>query len=150
MITPIITVVEADVFLAAYPDWLALDDPTKETHIYNASLYIQTGWSCAVNGVDIDWTDTANIPEEIKQACAYYALADSTGNLYGDVQVTPTATGRLTKKMVKAGSVTVDKEYAASGSASIAGAAGSFGLPDDLMSIYCTGTGAGSQALLRN
>ncbi len=148
MITSIITVAEADTYLAAFPDWLALDVSVKEAHISNASLYIQTKWSCAVAGVAIDWTNTLNIPDEIKHACAWYALADSSGNLYGDVQTADPGTGKLTGKSVKAGSVTVTKSFS-SGSVAISGSASSHGLPDDLMSIYCTKLSEGA-TLLRN
>ncbi len=148
MITPIITIAEADAFLAAYPDWLTLTDDQKTAHIYNGSLYIQTTWTCVdVDGDAIDWTDTANIPEEIKNACALYAYADSLGNLYGSVATADTR--KTTKEMVKAGSVTIDEEFAAGGSSAV-GVKGSFGLPDTLMGLYCKGSGTCGAALIRN
>jgi len=140
-ITPIITIAEADAYLAGYADWLALTDPEKEAHIYNASLYIQTGWTC----VDVDWTDTVNIPEEIKHACALYALADSVGNLYGEPETADTR--KTTREMIKAGSITVDETFAGAGSNEV-GDLSSFGLPDSLMSIHCT-TAIGTEDLTR-
>ena len=135
MITPIITPLEADAFLAAYADWLALTDAVKESHIYNSSLYIQTQYDClSVNGVVVDWTDTATVPEEVKNACALYALADSVGNLFGDVGTADTR--KTTREMVKAGSVTVDEEFSLNGTTQ-SGVAASFAKPDMLMSIYC-------------
>ncbi len=131
MITPIITAAEADVFLAAYPDWLALDSAVKDAHLYNASLYIQTQYTC----LDVDWTDPLTIPEEVKNACALYALADSVGNLYGNVETPDTR--RTTRELVKAGSVTVEEEFAAGGS-NETGTTASFSKPDTLMSLHCT------------
>lgn len=145
-ITPIITIAEADVFLAAYADWLALTDAEKTAHIYNASLYIQTNWTC----VDVDWTVPADVPTEIKHACAIYTYADSIGNLYGDITIADTR--RVSREMVKAGAVTLDTTYTSSGNEAN-GFKGSYGLADQLMGLYCTRTAStvfGSQTLQRN
>ena len=151
MITPIITPAEADIILAAYPDWTVLTDEVKEAHIYNASLYIQTQYDCIkVDGEPIDWTDTATIPDEIKDACAYYAYADASGNLFGDV-ATPD-TRKTTREMVKAGSVTVDESFASTGTVQ-GGVSSSLAKPDLLMSLYCTkspGSLGGGNTLLRD
>lgn len=130
-ITPIITPAEADAYLAAYPDWLALDEPTKEMHIYNASLYIQTNWECT----GIDWEDDLSIPEEVDHACALYALADSVGNLYGDI--TDPDDRKTYREMIKAGAVTLDTYYSASGVVQT-GTQTSFSLADELMGLHCT------------
>lgn len=144
-ITPIITIQEADAYLAAYPDWLALTNEEKDSHIYNASLYVQTNWTC----VDVDWEDTANIPEEIKHATALYALADSQGNLYGDAAAADSR--NTTREMIKAGAVTLDTYYTTTGKAQV-GIESSFGLPDELMGLHCTatsGSGSGGVTLTR-
>ena len=150
-ITPIITALESDVFLALYSTWLDLSDAVKDAHIYNASLYIQTQYDCLkVDGEDIDWTDTSTIPDEIKNACALYAMADFAENLFGDVATADTR--KTTSELVKAGAVTVEEEFASSGT-NESGLSSSFVKPDLLMSFYCTkssGSIGGSSTLLRN
>ena len=134
----IITPAESDVYLAAYLDWIALDDTTKTLHIEKASVYVQTQWVC----VDVDWDDDLTIPDNVKEATAYYAYADFQGTLYGDPG-DPTQPGQLSGKLVTAGSVTVSKSYF-KGSNSIYGSASPFGYPDTLMAVSCESATANS------
>ena len=147
MITPIITIAEADVYLASYSDWLALSDEAKTEHIYNSSLAIQTGWVCLyTDGTPIDWTDTDNIPEEIKHASALYAYASSIGGLYGSVS--DGIKEKLKRKMVKAGGVTVDKEFL-NYSSTDSSDSSHLGLPNALLRLYCKQNNVGSETLIR-
>lgn len=142
----IITPAEADVFLAAYADWLALTpDSVKEAHIAKASVYVQTSWTC----VDIDWSDDLTIPEDVKEAVAYYAYADMHSVLYGDV-TTSRDVGDLQMKSVRAGDVTVAKAYFKGiGSVSKMGTNSPLGYPNSLMGTYCTANCASASALTR-
>jgi len=141
----IITPAESDAYLAVYADWLALDNTIKEQHIEKASVYVQTQWTC----IDVDWDDTPTIPDNIKEATAYYAYADFKGTLYGDPGDT-TEPGQLRSKLVTAGSVTVAKGYY-KGSNNIYGSAAPFGYPDSLMELSCTSaSGSGVTTLIRD
>jgi hypothetical protein len=121
----IITPAEADVFLANYPDWLALETDAKVLHIDRASVHVQTAWVC----VDTNWDEPA---EDQKEAVAHYAYAD-----FLDVLYTPAgapASGELKLKRVVAGDVEVEKEWF-KGTVS---KPGGLQYPDTLMSVYCS------------
>lgn len=141
----IITPTEADIYLSAYADWTDLSDPLKVIHISKGSVYAQLQWEC----VDVDWDDTINIPDNIKEAVAYYAYANFGDQLYGD-PTEVSEVGQLNKKLVKVGSVTTSKSYFR-GKDIIYGAASPFGYPDSLMRISCTEvTSSNSTTLIRN
>lgn len=108
--TAIITVAEADVYLALHADWLALTSPIKEAHIFNASLYIHANWSCA----DVDWADSLTIDDDIKRACAFYAYADSVGALFAPIEETEEHRSIIMEKK-KLGSMEKTKQWAFSG-----------------------------------
>lgn len=82
-LTPIITVEQADSYNAQSAEWLALSNEMKEVHIFNASLYMQSMWTCA----DVIWTDSSTIDDDLLRACAYYADASRVGVLYTAVAV---------------------------------------------------------------
>ena len=103
----IITPTEADVFLALEAAWLLLTDPIKTDHIAKASVYMQTKWTCSA----VDWDDDTTITDEQKEACAYYALADSNGNLYYDPTDTPSGSGNVIEETKKAGSLQKTVKY---------------------------------------
>jgi len=134
MNTAIITADESDTILAQYTSWTALLDPKKEFFIARASIYAQTKWSC----VDIVFEgDDENIPDEIKEAVAYYAYADYSGNLFGDVAISTIKAGKLKSKREKLGELEEEISYFLSGN-QLTSSAKSLGYPDTLMKVYCT------------
>lgn len=128
----VITPAEADVILAQFADWIALSNSVKTGHISKASVYAQTQWTC----VDVDWTDSLLIPADIKEAVAYYAIADMHANLFGDVSAADTDRGKITKERSKVGSLEEEFEY--SGSVPLYATRRSLGYPDVLMGTLCT------------
>jgi hypothetical protein len=74
----LITIPEADGFLLEYPEWDSLDSDIKDIHIRKASAYVCTNWDCD----DLDFSVTADIPSDIKEATAQYAYASYAGNLF--------------------------------------------------------------------
>lgn len=129
-VTSLITVSESDTYNALSPDWLALTpDAKKEAHIYNASVYMQTKWTCA----DVDWSDTSTLDDDLKRACAYYADADRIGVLSSPVAVTA-KTGNVTEETRKLGTMLKTTKWAEGGTTS--------GDPlesiNNIMSMYCT------------
>jgi len=139
----IITPAEADAILVTETDWLALTDPVKEGHIAKASVYMQTRFTCS----EIDWSDDTTFTDEIKEACAYFALADSNGNLYTDPTDTPSGKGNIIEESDKVGSLASTVKY------SDQGAHTSYDLlqyPNALMGVDCTSSsGAGSKKAIR-
>jgi len=130
----VITLAEADVILAQFTDWVALSNALKLSHITKASVYAQTQWTC----VDVDWTDSLLVPADIKEAVAYYAAADMSGNLFGDVSSADTDKGKIKRERSKVGSLEEEFEY--SGSVPLYATRRSLGYPDVLMGTLCTKT----------
>lgn len=128
----VITPAEADVLLAQFADWVALSDALKLSHIAKASIYAQTQWTC----VDVDWTDSDLVPDDIKEAVAYYAAADMHGNLFGDISSLDSDKGKIKKERSKVGSMEEEFEY--SGSVPLYATRRSLGYPDVLMESLCT------------
>lgn len=124
----IITPLESDTYLAEYSDWLGLTDAVKESHIGRASVYVQTGWTCA----DIDWDDDETIEEPVKMAVAFYAYASLHNNLFGDITEGGT-TGRIRSEYEKVGSLSSGREYFMG----MPLRETALGYPDSLMSPYC-------------
>jgi len=85
-IVSLITVAEADTFNALSNDWLFLSSAEKSAYIFNASIFMQTGWSCIVDGATVDWEDPTTLNEDLKRACAYYAEADRIGVLFDPME----------------------------------------------------------------
>ncbi len=98
----VITALESQTILAAEADWLLLADAVQLVHIGYGSVYAQTGWTCvdADTGLAINWTDA---PVDVKEAVAYFALANYRGNLYPTVNTQTTITEKnvieVTKKL---------------------------------------------------
>ena len=137
-----ITIEEADTFLEQFSDWIDLDDDVKTVHIRKASVYAQTQWVCSdvvwEDDPDTDDTETVDIPDEVKEAVAYYAYANFSGNLFGDPSVTEEPTrGHLKSTRDKVGSLSTEKSYYQSGAYSSAGTKSTLGYPDSLMRVYC-------------
>ncbi len=128
-VTSLITIAESDTYNALSADWIALTDPIKEAHIFNASVYMQTKWTCA----DVDWSDTDTLDEDLKRACAYYADADSIGVLSAPIETTDKH-GNVTEETRKLGTMLKTTKWAEGGTTS--------GDPlesiNSIMSIYCT------------
>ena len=103
----IITPAEADAILTQEAAWLALTDTVKEYHIAFASVYMQLNWLCT----DVDWDDDTTITAEQEEACAYYALASSNGNLYSDTKQSSVAHGLLQEETKKLGSLVKTVKY---------------------------------------
>ena len=89
----------ADLYNADSAGWLALTTAAKDVHIFNASVYIQSNWTC----VDIDWDDNTTWTDDLKRACAWYADADRAGVLFPDALSTETKRGRLVQETKKMG-----------------------------------------------
>ncbi len=137
----LITNEEADVFNALSEDWLALDEAQKTNYIFNASLYMQTRWTC----IDVDWTDTTTLTDVLKRACAYYAEADRLQVLFAEM--TPTdAKGRVIEETGKVGTLLETTKWADSGAIY---SGDPLEKVDALMYISCTRSGVGSSELVR-
>lgn len=144
MNTAVITVDEANGFLSQFPTWLALDDAAKTHHISRASVYAQTHYTCD----DIVWEDPGkDIPAEANEAVAYFAYADSQGNLYGDPATVDEYTGKVRSKKEQLGDMLEETSWYRGGVSSPSGAARSLGYPHTLMSVHCTL--AANDALMR-
>ncbi len=129
-IAPIITPAEADVYNVLSSSWLSLPEPTKEAHIYNASLYIYTTWTCA----DVDWSDPLTIDDDIKRACAYYADADRVGVLFDPVEQTEKHRS-VTMEKKKLGTMEKTTQWAQGGAITSGNPLQSI---DAIMGLYCT------------
>ena len=140
----IITVAEADLTLALEADWLALADSIKEAHISKASVYIQTVWTCS----EVDWSDDTTITDEVKEACAYYALVDSNGNLYADPTDEVTGKGLILEETDKVGSLASTVKYCCENG--VVDKHDLLQYPNALMRVGCSASsGAGSRKLIR-
>jgi len=127
----IITPTEADTTLAIYSNWVSLENDTKLAYIRKASVYIQTKWTCA----EVDYEGT--IPDEIKEACAYYAYANFSNNLFNDVNAKDVAKGTL-KSERKVADVVEKEQSWYPGTANSKPSPLSY--PNTLMAIHCTVT----------
>ena len=128
-VTSLITVVESDIYNALSADWVALSDPIKEAHIFNASVYMQTKWRC----VDVDWSDPTTLDDDLKRACAYYADADRIGVLSAPIELTDKH-GNVIEETRKLGTMLKTTKWAEGGTTS--------GDPlesvNSLMAVHCT------------
>lgn len=150
----VITTGESDTFLAQYVDWLVLTAPDKAAHIAKASVYAQTQWTCVDDVVWEDDPDTVDveivdIPDEIKEAVAYYAYADYHGNLYGDPSSTEEKHGGLRSNMEKVGDLATEVQYFQGGTQTETGNRSVTGYANALMGVYCELCGLGSTSLVR-
>ena len=142
MNTAVITVAESNTTLAQFSNWLVLPDSSKTFHITRASVYAQTYYTCT----DIVWEDdpdtveveVVDIPNEVKEAVAYFAYADFNGNLYGDPATANEYKGKLRSKKEQLGDMLEETSWYRGGVSTPNGVAKSLGYPHTLMSLYCT------------
>lgn len=136
-IVALVDIATADNYNVTRSDWLALTDPVKTQHIWNASLYIQSGWTCT----DIDWDDDTTWTDDLKRACSYYAYADSLGVLFKGAYSDDTPRGKLIEETKRVeGAVLKSVKWAETG-ANVIG--DPLGMIDSIMLTMCTRTGAG-------
>jgi len=128
----IVTPAESDVVLSSFADWVALTDDIKAVHIAKASVHMQTKWTCS----DVDWSDGDTIPDDIKEACCYFALADYVGNLYSDPSVVASGEGRVTETSDTVGPLKTAVKFEHGSWSDTANARRSYA--NDLMGVYCT------------
>lgn len=129
----IITAAESQVILSNEAEWLALTDTVQEYHISRASVYIQTRWTCD----EIDYDDDTTITDEVKEACAYYALADLNGTLL-DSSVSDDTVGKVIEESKKVGSLTKTIKWADNNEQKHY-----LSYPDMLMEIGCSSANSG-------
>jgi len=128
-VTNLITIAESDTYNALSAAWLALTDPEKTAHIFNASVHMQAQWICA----DVEWDDTTTLDDDLQRACAYYADADRIGVLNTAVAVADKV-GRKTEETGKLGTMLKTVKWAESGAAASGNPLESI---DSIMSLYC-------------
>lgn len=143
MKTDLITPAESTLLLSVYADWADLTDDEKKLYIKHSSYYVQSTWNC----VDIDWYDDSTIPEEVKEAIAYYAYADFKGKLFGLVTTEKDTEGKIKSIFEKVGEIAEKTEYYSTLKSK--GTLAPFGYPDMIMSAYCYRVTGGSQPLTR-
>ena len=129
-VTNLITIAESDTYNALSADWIALTDPVKTAHIFNASVYMQGQWTCA----GVDWSDATTLDDDIKRACAYYADADRIGVLNTAVADVDKK-GRVIEETGKLGTMLKTVKWAESGAAATGNPLESI---NAIMSLYCT------------
>lgn len=139
----LITVVESDTYNADSSDWLALTDAVKSGHIFNASLYMQTRWTCT----DIEWDDTTTMTDNTKRACAYYAEADRLGLLFQAMAEPDEPHGRLIETTEEISGMRETNKWSSFGP-TVTGTNPLEGA-DALMMPECTRITPGSAALIR-
>lgn len=127
----IITAEESALYLSFSTEWVALDDDTMERHISLACVYMQSEWQCD----GLDWNDSTAIPDEMKEACAYYALASFSGNLYTSADETVEQKGNIIEETDVLGPLESTLKYSDSG---VASKSSVLQYPNTLMSIYCS------------
>lgn len=138
----VITPAEADVILAQETSWLAEADAVKEHHIGLASVHMQGRWKC----LDIDWADDSTISSDIKEACAYFALASYNGNLYQSTASTEDISGVVIEQTDQLGSLKSTTKWAEKGSKDV----NPLQYPNALMGFECSPkSGLGSVKLTR-
>ncbi len=86
-VVALITTEEADTFNVLSNDWVVSSEAAKEAHIFNASLFMSSNWTCTTidgegEAVPVDWEDPETLNTDLKRACAYYAEADRLGVLF--------------------------------------------------------------------
>jgi hypothetical protein len=108
-IQPIVTVKEADGYNKLNSEWLDLDRSAKENHIFNASAYMISEWTCS----SFLLTNPSNIDDDVKRACAYYAAADAKYALFPDIVPSKDRHGSVTEVTDKIGSLTSTVKYSA-------------------------------------
>jgi len=128
-VVPLITTKEADSYQKQNEDWLNLDKPIKEIHIYNASVYMTLNWTC----VDVDWSDPTTLNDDLKRSCSYYADADRLGVLNPSLSNTQN-TGRVTEETKKLGSMSKTTKWSDDGG-NVNG--DPLTLIDNIMMLYC-------------
>jgi len=133
--TTVITVDEADDYLAQKAAWLELSDAVKTSHIVKGSVYAQTQWTCVD---DVVWEGTPDIPDELKEAVAYYAYADSQGVLYGDPSSPVDRHGGLREVTSRVGELSDSVAYFQGGTQSGSGNMSVTGYADALMRTNCS------------
>jgi hypothetical protein len=135
MNTAVITDSEADVLLASFTDWSTLTEAQKLSFIRRASIFAQVAWTCS----SVVWEgDDEDIPDEVKEAVAYYAYADFKSNLFGDITSTGSSHGNLQMSRDKLGDLETERTYFKGGQDLASGFKSILGYPDSLMKIYCT------------
>lgn len=135
MNTTVITVAEADVFLGQQAAWLGLDNAAKKAFIARGCVYAQTQWTCVD---EVVWEGAEmDIPDELKEAVAYYAYADSGGNLYGDPASPEARHGGLRSVSSKLGELADETQYFQGGAQTGVGNMSATGYADALMKVYC-------------
>jgi len=99
VITAYVTATESDTYLAAYPDWLALDEAAKDDHLSWGRIWIDSLYTCPF------YDDDSNLPpDEVQHANSLAGYANFNGTLYADSQTVKSTT-------VTAGSVASSKTY---------------------------------------
>lgn len=146
MNTTAITVEESNTYLSMYTTWLNLNEQAKKAFIARGSVYAQTQWTCVD---DVVWEGTPAIPDEIKEAVAYYAYADYNGKLYGDPANPEERRGGLRATVAKVGDLMDEVQYFQGGSQTGVGNMSSTGYADSLMRVHCEKSSAGSISLVR-
>ena len=142
LVKDIITAAEADAILTNETDWLAQTDAEKERHIGYASTYMQQKWVC----VDIDWSDDTTISDDMKEACAYYALASFNDTLYPSTEASADTQGVVVEQTDKVGSLQSTTKWDAGGGQTTY----PLQYPNALMCFECEkASGAGSVKLTR-
>lgn len=139
----IISTQESDAILSVYPDWTSLESPEKLRYISMASVYVQTQWTC----VDVDWSVSDDIPVDIKEAVAFYAMAAMAGTLFGDVTSNDGNKGKIKKERNKSGRE--EEEYEYFGSSPMYNTTKTFGYPDSLMETLCERKNSKPTSLIR-
>ena len=135
----VITAAESQVTLAAEADWMALDEALQATHIGYGSIYVQTKWTCIDEDtcLEIDWTDA---PDDIKEAVAYFALANLRLVLYPAVNTqTAVSEKNITEITKKLGTMQKTIKYDAPGVDYPNGLM----YPETLMDSLCSKSGVG-------
>jgi hypothetical protein len=142
MNTTVISAADSDTFLAQFTSWTALDDEVKEFYIARACVYAQTKYTCAdvvwEDDPDTDDVEVVSIPDEVKEAIAYFAYADSQSNLFGNPAVVDETKGKLRSHKEQLGDLLEEKSWYRGGETSPSGVARSLGYPHTLMSVHCT------------
>lgn len=107
-VVPLITKTDADGYNGAA--WALLSDAEKDKHIYNASVYMQTSWTC----LDVDWEDTSTLNADLEKACAMYAEADMLGLLFAPMAATEKHRAKVLERK-KLGSLEKETRWSAIG-----------------------------------
>jgi len=140
-VTPLITRDQADTYNDASTAWLALTNDEKDAHIYTATVYMQTMWTCT----DVEWDDLTTLDDDLLRACAYYADADRQGYLYPTAEIIE-GHRALTRKTQKLGSMEKTLEWSDTAGLRTARPLSPI---DSIMYVYCVRTGGGSGVVTR-